>query len=558
MKITLENGDAITPTYPNNHKDLIKKIGKDAARFVLARGLVVSCFNYAFVLYANENFANRQTSSDLAVITVGANMMRELLNFASNIIKDAQDAKDTQKLADLHLVTILCGANALIGTVIINQTYTLILPLMGRNNDQTATLPLLTTPVTASLMLLTSEYIYGSIRNPKATMWQFIASGPVIIGLNYGFRQINTTAIYFYWGQGIQCSLYVLGSWAYLEYAHREEHLFKKLWEGKKYKEGYLQACKINIMGIKPAAILLSEFLSTILINGMLAPRNLAAFQIMSSAIVGLGNAMCQTLQQRIQVQSKECLNTIKDDPERLKSTLQRLLAHYSWMSMVIPLTTGCAAYAAQDFFIQSLYDPKPDEQDIAEEAKRNILLVFLNITLRFLSTVPSGFIFAVRNTDDPFHHKLNNYLSLVRILNPIALFGLGLGIDSLFQMGSTSYWISGAITLSIANVINAAFAWQLINYLYQSAKVKLEKDQLASLPSYNPTFWTSPQVDLDPEIENGIPLQEVNALEEVDSDEELLLAAAPTPVVSQLSMFARSRQYLSEKLGALSRPAFQ
>ncbi|TAL65308.1 MAG: hypothetical protein EPN84_01720 [Legionella sp.] len=502
------------PQELTEHKHIIIELAKSFTKFGLGRGGTVFLYSQTQIMYGKiGGLPNLLATTDLGVFILVANTWRELMTPVGNSIKDAIDGKNIPKLGQLHRVAIYSGIVPFLGTWFCNQAYALAIPLLNRDNSQSWHIPSSTFFATLSLMLLTAEYIYGSNRTPDPAMILFFLSGLVVLGSYYGLQHISTSMFYLLLAQFIQCTSFSLSYLGYLKYKFPTETLFTDLFKKEGRKEAWNEALKINKLGRQPAGILLSELGVSLIVNQLLllnGEDSLAAYQPLASTIMGLGNAMSQTMLQRVQFYTRQIQNLLKDNPAAVRIALRRLLFHSAWLSIIFPITLGSFALGFSDSFIDYIFDAKAE---IMAEAKSNLYLVFILLTFRFLSASPSGMIFAVRNSEDAYHKSLNNYSFILRFLSPILMLCAGALLDRVFHLGSKSYWWGGIIALGSANVINAVFAWKLINYDFAtSLKAKIEPilsdvDTVVPLeeakqPTYpGPQFW-------QPAKESDIELQ--------------------------------------------------
>lgn len=463
-----------------SHKNTASRLLIDYLNFGLVRAFTIFSFVSTQTLYsrADNNIANL---SDLAFFTGFGNACRELIAPANNLIKDALDSKDKQRLQEVHQVTALTGVIPFVATTAVNQAYALCIPLLGRDDSQTWYLPLASFPTTLALMSLTTEFAYGSVRYNKPVLWILGASS--VVFLTYlGFRQISNIMLLLLASQCLQCSAFALASLAFFKYKAPDERLFNR----STLKQCWQEAKHINFLGLQPAAISLFELIfSVFAINQLLSPSSLSAYQPMASNLIGFANAVSQVLQQRVQFHSRHILNHIKGDPKLLRSAMHRLALHAAWIFMMVPMIAAAVAFVAQDALITLLYNPGPGKEKIVEEARGNVVLPLLVFIARFLIPISSGIVFSVRNSNEGYHKRLNTLSTVTRALSPVLLVAIGFTLDKTLHIGSMGYWIGSLIALSLSNLLNAGLAWKLIEYEYSKAQTLLDQNdiQLAAIP---------------------------------------------------------------------------
>lgn len=448
-----------------SHRVILTNLVSDFTRFGSIRLLVVGCYGYTQVVYAGFSKQNLEAMSVLAVKIAIDNMARELISPVSNWVKQAYDKKQTERLTDLHLIAFLCGVIPTLVTWGLNQGYVYTL---SQDISQVWILPTSTILTSISLMVLTSENFYSSVRYPNPAMLFFAASGILLILSYMGLNKIDTSMTWLLVAQGIQCSSFVLACWAYMHKKYPDEHILSKLFTFRKWGAAFLEALKINKLGLLPAGIAMAEVSAGILTNRAMEVDNLSAYIQLSSTVIGIGNAISQTFQQRTQYHACQIQGELVGKPQLLRTAFRRLLFDSSALAIIPPVITGVVAWSASDLFIAMLYGTAEDKIAIAAEAKNNIALVFVFLIERFLASAPNGIIFSVRNSPEAFHQWVNNYSSLLRILTPLLIVSLGYALDKSMHLGSSSYWISGAILLGLADVINFGFVWKLIEHEYQ------------------------------------------------------------------------------------------
>jgi hypothetical protein len=500
------------------HRDIVFRLTKDYLLFGGLRGGTSAFYNHALIGYVRNN---PTVIPDFSITLSVAAMFRELPTPVGNSIKDAMDAKNIPRLQELHRISLFAGINPALATWLVSQTYVTLLPYLGRSasHSQLWIFPTLTLPATFALMGLTSEYIYGSIRNPFPTLLLFLASGPVMLLADTLLNLLGSTATYLTIANGIQCLFFIIAFMIFLERKYPNERVIKNMIEISKWKASYFEACHINRLGIQPALIVSSEVMAAILQNQLLDARSLSAFHPMSAAVMGIGGILAQTFQQRNQVHSRNILNKLTEHPLLLRRALRRMLLHAAWLSMIIPVTAGCIAMLANDYFISVIYKAANDNADIISEALRNTPFMFIALTERFIAAGPSGMIFAVRNSAETYHKQLNKYSSIVRIVNPLMFVALGYVLNDRFDLGSTGYWLGSVIAYAVSNVINATLAWKLIEYEYLKS-MRLTGRVVSKPSSCFATLWHKSK-----EVE-AIPLTAFSA----DTSKEETPLNSPTP----------------------------
>lgn len=472
-------------------RELIRSLILDSIKINFSRISSLGAFATAWQLFIRENPVNLRLAADFANINAVVFTIRQSMWFITPETKIAFETGNETDQRNIFLTAYVASIPTSAALWACIQSYTLTLPLLGREPAVCDTLKWIPTKFFANYFLaqvLASQMTYAYGRKHLGAMLVAFAVGGMIM-LTYPFVRLVDTSLDGFFLLNLGQNIAIVGIYlGYLQFFYGKERLLQACFDYRSWYPAFIRGLKIIKSGLQPAAILAIEQLASALITFTIRrPEQLAAFQALSF-IPGVFYNVTVSIESYLSGKTVEMMNpSVNQEPKR---ELKRLLVHSSWIGSILPAAFFILAIYFNKPIIDFLVKPTEENAVITSIVEKDFMLVASLPLVRSLRGNAYGMVTGFKQSNEPFHHRQNTIATMVNSAAAIFALILGVVFDYGFEWGAHGYWLGALIMLSLSALAQFFLVSQCIGQTPKS-NISSQASSSVKLSTSPHQFWS-------------------------------------------------------------------